>query len=301
MTNLQQELIDKYHSGLMSDSEMATFRAEVDADPSIKSEFDLQADIVNGLKEQRKIELKARLDAINVGPTWIEFVQQSALMKSLGGVMVASIIGTGIYFLGEKENENTSITITAPQTTSPEYVWELGNENVPVNNTKLEKLETGETIAQNTHEQIIKKIASQNDTEETVEESNQVADSFQPEFEAPSVENIEDEKQFNSLDLDKLPENTAASENDDPIDVQTRITKSNTIKYKYYDGKLFLNGDFDKAPYEILEINSSTGRRIYVYYLDNYYKVGIADKFIELPLVKNNEVVTELNLIRANK
>ena len=62
-----------------------------------------------------------------------------------------------------------------------------------------------------------------------------------------------------------------------------------------------MNGDFDKAPYEILEINSASGRRIYVYYLGTYYQVGTTDKLIELPAVKDQDVIKELKLIRENK
>ncbi|SNT26420.1 hypothetical protein SAMN05421640_3034 [Ekhidna lutea] len=303
MTEINQEQLDNYHSGQMSDAEMASFEKQLESDPALKAESDLQADIVGGLKEYRKLELKARLDAINVGPTWMEFVGQSALMKSMGGVIVASIIGTGIYFLGEKEDDvsNTDpITIDAPTNESIEYVWELGKDETPSQSNQLER----PAIANNTDEKNTKPDPGE---EEEVVSANQAITKeetikpFKPSFEAPNAQDVADDSQFAASGLDDLPENTATATSNDPIDVETEISKSTVIKYKYYDGKLFLNGDFNKAPYEILEINSSKGRRIYVYYLGNYYTVSITDKLTTLPEVNDKEVIKELNLLRENK
>ena len=99
-----------------------------------------------------------------------------------------------------------------------------------------------------------------------------------------------------TADLDVLPKKSAAVVNEDPIDVKTENTKSLDIKYKYYDGKLFLSGDFDRAPYEILEINSASGRRIYVKYLDKYYQVGVTDQLTALPEVTDVAIIDELKV-----
>ncbi|WP_420575547.1 hypothetical protein [Ekhidna sp.] len=301
MTNQQLEQIDKYHSGRMSESEMASFEKQLESDPSLKAESDLQADITSGLKEYRKLELKARMDAINVGPTWMEFVGQSALMKSMGGVIVASVIGTGIYLYGDKNEETQStdpVEINAPVAESIEYVWELGEETGNSENVKLDKpvvADEGSTVVA---DQIAKTEVTPAEKSELVSEKTE---SFKPTFEAPVVTDVEENNKFQASGLDKLPETTGVVKSEEPIDVVTESNRSNTIKYKYYDGKLFLSGDFDKAPYEILEINSATGRRIYVHYLDTYYKVGVTDRLSELPVVKDQDVIKELKLLRENK
>ncbi|MEP0987004.1 hypothetical protein [Ekhidna sp.] len=304
MTKINQEQIDRFHSGRMDEAEISDFRQQLESDPSLKAESNLQGDIINGLKEFRKAELKARLDALNVGPTWVEFVQQSTLMKSMGGVIVASIIGTGIYFLGEKNetiDSSAPISVEAPQYESIEYVWNLGLDKDPVNqNNELDKpvLEINSNL-------VASEIPESKPTQAsiTLEESSLTDDSqvFKPSFEAPSVQGVEEESEFVSSELDELPENKSNDVSENPIDVETELSKSTIIKYKYYDGKLFLKGDFDKAPYEILEINSARGRRIYVFYLDNYYKVGVTDRLTALPLVGDTEVIKELELLRTNK
>lgn len=303
MTNQQLEQIDKYHSGRMSESEMASFEKQLESDPALKAVSDLQADIVDGLKEYRKLELKARLDAINVDPTWMEFIGQSALMKSMGGVIVASIIGTGIYFLGEKDEQTkagTPVTINAPTNESLEYVWELGQEEADNSvNLALDKPEIAKESA-------MEEKSDVQGVEEQLAREEQVAikddkEVFKPSFEAPAVADVEEESKFKSAGLDELPGTSKTNGSENPIDVETENNRSNIIKYKYYDGKLFLSGDFDKSTYEILEINSASGRRIYVYYIDTYYKVGTTDRLIELPVVKDKDVIKELELLRENK
>lgn len=305
MTKINQEQIDKYHSGRMEETEIADFESQLQSDPALKAESDLQADIVNGLKEFRKTELKARLDAINVGPSWFEYAQQSTLMKSMGGVIVASIIGSGIYFLGEKDGvveTSNPITIDAPIYESTDFVLELGDDNASENETGLEK----PIIAEK--RRVTEPQSENSNTAQVIVESTNVskdeptkAEVFKPSFEAPPVLAIEEDGKFNSSELDELPENNSAVTKEVPIDVRTENNRSSTIKYKYFDGKLFLSGDFDKAPYEILEINSADGRRIYVHYLGTFYKVGLTDKLIELPKVKDEAVIKELKLLRDNK
>ncbi|WP_420318406.1 hypothetical protein [Ekhidna sp.] len=303
MTNLQEQ-IEKYHLGQMSESELASFEKQLNSDPSLKAESDLQADIINGLKGHRKLELKSRMDAINVGPTWVEFIGQSALMKSMGGVIVASVIGTGIYFLGERDESITNsnpIEISAPTPASEEYVWELGQDEAVNAENSLEKpeLKPQTTDSKNIDNTQLVEVSSPDQEEVQVAKEN--GDVFKPSVDAPQVDDIEEETKFKASNLDELPETVETAESEEPIDVETQNSRSNIIKYKYFDGKLFLNGDFDKAPYEILEINSASGRRIYVYYLGTYYQVGTTDKLIELPAVKDQDVIKELKLIRENK
>ncbi len=314
MTKLTNEQLDNYHSGRMSESEMADFNKLLESDPALKAENDFQSDIINGLKEYRKLELKSRLDAINVGPTWIEFAQQSALMKSFGGVIIASLIGTGIYLYGERTEDIASdelATVEAQEVESIDFVWSLGEEE-DSNSTQSVELEKPQelpvhAVAQNskTEESVISETTDTSDNlvVEDLESTSEAKQEevYKPSFEAPNAESISDETEFETTGLDEIPSSTSNVISENSIDVRSEITKSSIIKYKYYDGKLFLNGAFDKAPYEILEINSASGRRIYVYYIGSYYKVGNADKLTELPKVTNTDVINELKMLRENK
>lgn len=299
MNTRLQDKIDQYHAGRMSSKESSSFERELASDPSLQAESDFQGDIINGLKEFRKSELKTRLNAIDVSPVWYEFVQQSSLLKSFGGVAVATLIGTGVFFLAEpKEVEPSSdIVIDSPKEIIREFNWnimpaalsdvKLQNKiDLPVSRLEI----SGKDDKVNATASII-----------DIEQSEELDLSFAPDFDAPSAEEIRDEEAMEVSSLDELPDNTTDKSDNEPIDVDYESKKSLDIKYKYYDGKLFLSGDFDRAPYEILEINSADGRRIYVKYLDKFYKVNVTDRLTPLPQVYDVSVIKELKLLRENK
>ncbi|GAB4244162.1 MAG: hypothetical protein Tsb0034_22250 [Ekhidna sp.] len=297
----RQEQIEKYHSGRMSSEEAAAFENVLASDPSLKMESDFQSDIIRGLKDYRKAQLKSRLDAIDVSPSWIEFAQQSTLMKSFGGVAVATLIGTGVYFYAEptpNASEGEAIVVDAPNPTDMENIWMLGEEDIP-QVAQLEEKPSNKVIKE-------QKVEKQEDTATVVATVSAAGvdekpKAFAPSFDAPDASAIQDEEALKTENLDELPATTAAEVSETPINVETEIVKSLVVKYKYYDGKLFLSGDFDRAPYEILEINTASGRRIYVKYLDKYYQVGVTDQLSTLPEVTDQAVIDELKLLRNNK
>src|SRR5690606_34168036 len=92
------EQIERYLEGNMSGEELQAFEKLLDKDPMLKSEFQLQEDIISAIKESRKAELKARLDNINVGAynTGI-----SGAKIILTGAITAAV-GLGIYFYSQE-------------------------------------------------------------------------------------------------------------------------------------------------------------------------------------------------------
>jgi hypothetical protein len=312
--NNQIDKIEAYHAGRMSDEEAALFEKELTSDPSLKAESDFQSNIINGVKEYRKSQLKTRLDAIDVSPGWIEFVQQSSLIKSFGGVAVATVIGTGVYFIAEDKNE------AALEETTPAIVKEVTKENIgPIFeefkfdwdipessevlvNVKAEQLDKSIEIA--TKAPVSKEDEPQlvTETETQVAVAKETAETpFTPDINAPDAGDVSYNSELNSTVLDDVPVVSELNTESEPIEVETKNTKNARIRYKYYDGKLFLNGNFNKSPYEILEINSANGRRIYLLHMNKYYEVKITDRLTELPEVKDVKLIQELRLIKENK
>ncbi len=66
--NQFEEKMDLFLRGEMSPSEADEFRQELDSDPLLKSEFELNDAIVNGIKQYRKAEIKARLASLPISP-----------------------------------------------------------------------------------------------------------------------------------------------------------------------------------------------------------------------------------------
>ncbi|MFK7952054.1 MAG: hypothetical protein AB8B73_04355 [Ekhidna sp.] len=292
----EQELIDQYHSGNMSPEKMIDFEKQIEGNPELKAESNFQSDIINGLKEVRKAELKSRLNAIDLSPGWAEFAMQSSLIKSFGGVAVATLIGSGVYMLAEKQEIDTVheivVEVTEPQPLSI-FEFSLPVPNVPSPDTDdVSK----NVVRESVEEPIVALNTTKTLSEEIIEKESGTA---VPTFSAPDANLIEDENAFESSSLDELPNVTSAV--DEEIEVTMENTKSVDVRYKYYDGKLFLKGDFDRAPYEILEINSATGRRIFIQYLNKYYQVETTDKLKTLPEVTDQKLINELKILKETK
>lgn len=298
MNTRLQNKIEEYHSGRMSSEQVNLFESELASDPSLQAESDFQGDIINGLKEYRKSELKTRLNTVEIGPAWLEFVQQSTLLKSFGGVAVATLVGTGVYLMAEPDKEadkNGDIVIDAPLVTQ-NMLWDIK----PAELRPTAKPVEVSTFAASEDTPEVSDLSTNNNSKEEVSD-NAGNPALLLDFRAPLAEEIADEEALEANSLDALPETTVNEEAVAPIDVDHEVTSALNIKYKYYDGKLFLSGDFDRAPYEILEINSANGRRIYVKYLEKYYKVGITDRLTTLPVVQDVQIIRELQLLRENK
>ncbi|MEP1094168.1 MAG: hypothetical protein ABJG78_03610, partial [Cyclobacteriaceae bacterium] len=303
---------EQYHSGNMSPEETVLFEKELASDPSLRAESNFQSDIINGIKEYRKTQLKTRLNAIDVSPGWMEFAQQSALVKSFGGIAIATVIGSGVYLLADtKENlaaEQNGEVIAHAELNVP-AVKEIQFELTLTDPQISEKVEVGkkEVVKQSAKPEPAKVqsvVISTNSEAENVivEVTEKPVETFAPSFSAPDAADISDNTELTSATLDDVPTVTTASKGDlKPIEVETKHSKNTKIRYKYYDGKLFLNGNFNEEPYEILEINSANGRRVYLLHLKKYYEVKINDRLSELPEVRDIKLIQELRLIKANK
>ncbi len=308
----QIDRIEHYHSGNMSPEEAASFEKELASDPTLKAESDFQSEIIQGIKEYRKTQLKARLDAIDVSPGWVEFAQQSALVKSFGGIAIATAIGSGVYFLADTKEENPAMRemadveaiaeMTVPVYEEPVFEWAI-QEYIAPQGKEVTKARTIKNATVADEQSEITPVATTAETEAitnaVIEEKQE--ESFTPEFSAPDAGDISESSEVSAATLDDVPVVSSTESDLKPIEVETRNTKSSKIKYKYYDGKLFLNGNFSSEPYEILEINSATGRRIYLLHMNKYYEVRINDKLSELPEVRDVKLIRELRLIKANK
>lgn len=299
------EKIEQYHSGNMSAGDIASFENEIASNPELKVESDFQSDIVNGIKEYRKTQLKTRLDTINVSPGWIEFARQSALVKSFGGVAIASLIGSAVYFYADskvdKPTETPLLTLEAIGPKIEEFTFDW---NIPTLTTLSASAPSEHRKAVQESVKASQTTASTSVAEESVVDNSVVettTDNFTPSFNAPEASDVVEDQEPVATILDKVPSVIADSKDEEPIEVETKNSKSSKIRYKYYDGKLFLNGDFNQEPYEILEINSAKGRRIYLLHQNKYFEVKTTDRLSELPEVTNVKLIQELRLIKENK
>lgn len=290
-----EELIDLYLKDELSAADKQSFEAQMQADAALTKEVAFQKQLVNGVSAYRKAQLKARLDLIEVAPSPISIIGQSAYWKIAGSVVVASLIATGIYFTWDSEpKESISQIEISSQVNLPESI------TVPVVPNVIEPVSERQTVDKQSTtkkiESVVEKITK--DPAPTSRTENV----FVPKVNAPDPDEVADRAL--ATDLASLPEMAASdvvNKVSKPIDVKTIEEEGLEITYKYYEGKLFLYGDFNKEPYEILEINSKTDRTIYLYFKEQYFQIEATTEVKPLRSLSNASVINDLNIIRSNK
>jgi hypothetical protein len=302
------EQIASYLDGQMAPGQMQEFEKQLHTDPVLRSEFELQTDIIHSIKDFRKTQLKARLDQVPVGagPTTLIGVKVAAAL------IISGIVGLGAYlYLTSPDQEFTLADNIAPveqleiQSEAESQVPETLPLDEPVEETTSEKIAEPE---------IVKVPQSNSDTEtETRQPQTQpaantefIADEEIPEpvINSPNLidPNLDHTEVDESIDIP-----TAALAQDGLLDnnvvaVETARKGDDMFHYQYFSGKLYLYGDFRDNPYEILELNSANGKRLFIYYNNAYYKIADDQRQIT-PLVQltDQDIIKKLEIIQANK
>ncbi len=288
----QHNQIEAYLSGQMTPEEVSQFESLLEVNPELQQQLTFQSEVINGIGQYRKTELKARLDALDPTPAWWTIAQLSPVGQFIGGGIIVGFLGIGTYFVVNEQSADLpteGIEITAPNPV-----------NVELEIPEIQPLPQLPVASVHSDGQIV-----EGDIEPDQEEKSPTADlkedSFVPIVSVPDAGDVEADEEFQSNELptpEETPE-TVTSEN--PIDVEIIDSKGSKVKYQYYEGKLYLYGKFQEEPYQILEINSAAGRKVYLYHLDVFYHIEPVDKPSSLEKVEDVSLIKELTILRKSK
>ena len=286
------DLIEQYASGTISDSDKMMLESEILSNPSLRSEVEFQREMVNGLQQYRKAELKARLDNVPVEVGVMQTLGQSAVVKVAASVGVTALIIGGIYYFSEPAVEK----VASYERLSPVPLTEEFEGDNKLNIKELSRVESPKAPAIAKEEEVLA------DESEVVKKAEEVV----PVFDKPSVKEFENEEEFegNPVGEDAKPVVSSPSEINMPIDIEvkSRLSFDNKLQYQFYEEKLYLFGDFGNIPYEILEINSKAGKKLYLYHQGVFFKLSYPTrKVTDLEKVTSGDLIKELNIFRESK
>lgn len=295
MENIEDK-IDRFLAGGMSEEEISSFEQEVSANPEIGEELAFQKTVIGGIKEYRKIQLKGRLDAIQVSGG-------TSLLNSLGSkVAVGTIaigVGVGTWFLSQSDNdvpvESPAEALVEPKTVTKEtletpelVVAEVPEEEVIESDVSKEKVVLNKpTLAENKEEV---------NKEDPVEEER--LESFAPAISLPSEDFSSGDDDFVASEVSTSPVENPATLGSSLIDIEV-IDGAKNKSFKYFDGKLALFGDFSSSPYEVIELDSSGERDIYLFHDEKYYPIILTRITIPLSELEDESIIRELNKRRG--
>ena len=295
------KLVENYLEGNLSDADRIAFERKLASDTELRNEFDMQKEIIDAIKQERRLELKSRLDGIKVH--WYHTIPNS--LKIAASITALTISTLSAYYIID---QNTAIDPKV-DISEPGNIIELAE---PVAKPLVTKPSANETVAE---EKTLEPKVFIKESEETIRETNTKTtpaektvilpdnrefEAFVPEqgseFEGNTGIDRED------MENDELVTNTAVAVNpESKVEIKSIEHKKYDFHYLFKEGRLSLYGSFNDSPYEILEINSRSGKRFYLRYNDHYYSLKRSDKIMPLVAVTDSLLISELNIAQQNK
>ncbi len=291
-TENYKDLIEQYVVGTISDGDKTMLESKLASDASLRAEMKAQSEVIEGLKQFRKTQLKTRLNNVPVETGLFETVGQSTFVKVAASVGAAVVLIGGLYYFSENSTEEVATFESLSPITPVEE--SIGSAEITIK--ELPAVVPPEKPV----ERAI--VAKANSKTPVIEE----AEDTQPDFSTPAVVEFESEQDFEAEKIASDNRTTVATPVDaaKPIDVEISPSagKENRLQYQFYEEKLHLYGDFKNVPYEILEINNKDGKKTYLYHEGVFYQLSYPSKEVrDLLKITNEELIKELTIFRENK
>ena len=291
-----RKLIEDYFEGGLTPSEEASLKSKLSTDPELNGEFEFQNDIINTIKETRRIDLKNRLDNINI--QWYHTVSNG--WKVAATISSIAIGGLAAYYFIDFD---TSSQIQIETQNNEIALNEIEGDNIPEKPASIQVVESDNSpvIVEKQKTTEPKPIIKE---EESIKQE-QNTEEFAMEVVAPDV--IDDFDAVDDMEVENISEGDIRSINPvkkdihSSVEVESVIHKKYNFHYKFSGGMLTLYGNFEDVPYEILEINSTDGKRFFLNYKDDYYDIIQTTDIMQLVRVTNEALLNELSIVKENK
>jgi hypothetical protein len=273
------ELIDDYLTNRLGEAEKEAFERQLESDPALKADVDLQQQILEGVKKARVAELKSMLSRV---PVNTGFTVDFSVARLAAGVIGAGMIGAALYFYLRPEDVPNLKDAAA----------DLSKKSEQIQNKKEEPVQT-ET--ENTEVTPAVKLE-----EKKAIKSKEKETSGSSEVKQPKIEAIDPSDEMTHENEPAISEFTKGAVTVSHIAVETdTANKKYDFHYQFASGKLFLYGPFDKNLYEILEINSQS-HAVFLFYKDNYYILDERQiKVTPLEPIKDTSLIQKLREYRS--
>jgi hypothetical protein len=281
MNNFEQ--IDDYLANRLTGKDREEFESQLSHDPSLKTEVDLQRQIIEGIKQARAAELKTMLSkvAVSGGGAQIEFT----VMRIAAGILLAGVVSAAAYYYFRPGDfppiENAATDVSRGDKSKD------NSKNPEIKKTEAEQ--TDETKKTDDRKDEIKKPAAEQ--EQATPAQKPVLELADPSSDLESVERTD-----NELPLDKGKSDIR------PSQVQVEMDSSNKrydFHYQFAGSKLMLYGSFNRSLYEVLEVNSGN-HSLFLFYKNDFYLLDESQENItKLTSIKDPTLLKKLREYRS--
>ena len=283
--------IERYLLDKMGRHERAGFEEQMAGNDALRQEVAFQNEVIKGISEARKRQLKARLADIPVSTSPIPGLLNSAWIKAVSGVVVVSAAAILTYHMLDEGDpplpiidENEQIVADAPQL--PEVHGLVIPDKTPT--PEEPALTNSPVIKEHLHAVAeMEKVATEpNESDQAEPMGIVVPGAVMPE---PVVDYSEDNTEDALLPL--------VTGDDDPV-ISLQVEQyPGSPQYRYFDGALTLRGDFQGIAYQLLEIHGPDGKAYFIQLGKNYYELPATDTFKPFVPVTNPKKIKELDML----
>ncbi|MDX2195043.1 MAG: hypothetical protein NW207_01380 [Cytophagales bacterium] len=302
-TNDISDKIELYVRGKLSADEHASMQSLINSNPEIAKEAAFQKTVLEGIKAHRAAILKSRLNNINTST----LLTNSYTALKMASVVVASAgLGLGAYYFVDSMIEKNEVSnniivkqvyandskqqiVSAAAKESAKPTRAVTDEaqpslkNAEISATETKKIKETKKIAKK--EGFFKKWSIFKKSKEPILDNSDA--------DAPMLSNAD------NIDSKIETGHAAGKVKTSDVDIKAIHDGSHNFHYKLTDHVLYLYGDFDKSPYEILEFNKTKGQKMYLYYDENYYEMNNNTSDItKLKKLTKKNLVEQLNEAR---
>jgi hypothetical protein len=296
---IQQE-IEAYLRQEMTDLERSGFERRMHEDSELHEEVKHQESLIQAIRRERVMELKAGLQAVPVSLWSAALFEYAKIAAITAGIGLASL-GTYLYL-----NRNQD---SAPDNNQK---VEVSIQNPPA----LRESETQQKIQPETAPQLAQ---SENQKENTIPETNKIKsesakNTIQPEN-ALLTSPVQHDSELSEPQLKhsqpetprdlNLPEDGLSNKTyPESMQPEVVIKKDNREKfhYQFSEGKLVLYADFNEKLYEVLELNQHGQQSLFLSYDGKFYALNpLVSEISPLQEVKDKNLIQILSVYQKRK
>ena len=237
--------IEAYILNNLPEHERITFEELIEQDPILKNELKLQQETIGSLQDQRKAQLKQRLNNIKVEPVTYTLSRITMLESALLVSIVATTIILFALLYGTKSN------LVAEKVAPSNYRSELSFTSYTQVTSRTSKQASNK-------DEDIKKLPSISQFKSSTHD-----------YQNTLLNHIEKDQQTTLVTKDKPKE--ILSKKEETGGSSAAVPQGKPIMYQYYNGKLFVKNNESRAQQIPLIINGVT--KIYLYYEGKVYEL----------------------------
>jgi hypothetical protein len=314
MTNefYSHEDIEAYLSNQMPAAQRSAFESQIATDPLLKQEVGFQQDMISAIRTHRQNALKSRLDALEIPAAEPAFYTLPAF-KWAASILVASVASIGGYMYLQDQGQDLLtlspeadvVVIEAPVTSTLPFLFEEVAEPAEESpQPALAESLDATAVAPAPATAPAPKQKTSSITASRLAAASEILSS-EGDFIIPEPGAVT-APIFNKDGNIKVPTgNIANAQVTEPlvnVDVKVINDTNEGFHYQYYNNKLFLYGNFDEQPYELLEVNTSEGKNLFMHYKGEFFKLE-SNALQKTPLlkIKDPKLLSELELLKRVK